>query len=445
MGKKIVILGAGESGTGAAWLASKHGYDVFVSDKGKVALKYADFLNEGGIRFEEGKHSENLVLQADEIVKSPGIPDTAAIIQKAKENRIPVISEIEFASRYTSAHKTCITGSNGKTTTTLLTYNILKKAGLNAGLAGNIGRSFAWQVAENNFEYYVLEISSFQLDGMFKFKADTAVLMNITPDHLDRYNYDFQEYTNSKLRIINNQQHSDNFIYCMDDEVITKELKKRQLNQKLYPFSIKNDVAEGAHIQDTNLIINIQSNTLTMTLEALALQGKHNIYNSMAAGIAARVLDIRKDTVKECLSDFQHIEHRLEFVANIHGIEFINDSKATNVNSTWYALESFTKKIIWIAGGVDKGNDYSMLEELVKQKVKAIICLGMDNEKLIDTFYSTGIEMYQTKSMEEAVAIAYRHGKQDDVVLLSPACASFDLFENYEERGDLFKEAVKSL
>jgi UDP-N-acetylmuramoylalanine--D-glutamate ligase len=445
MQKRIVILGAGESGTGAALLASKQGYDVFVSDKGKVLPKYAQVLNAAGISSEEGKHTERLILSADEIIKSPGIPETAGIITMARNEGIGVISEIEFAARYTNAHKTCITGSNGKTTTTLWTYHILKNAGLNVGLAGNVGKSFAWQVAENNFDHYVLEISSFQLDGMYKFKADTAVLMNITPDHLDRYQYDFQKYTDSKFRIINNQGANDAFIYCYDDSTIRKELENKTIKSKCYPFSIRKKLEEGAFLQDQNININIHSNTLTMTLEALALQGKHNMYNSMAAGIAARVLDIRKDTVKECLSDFQNIEHRLEFVANIHGIEFINDSKATNINSTWYALESYDKQIIWIAGGVDKGNDYSKLEELVTKKVKAIICLGIDNEKLIDAFYGTGIEMFQTRSMEEAVALAYRHGKPNDVVLLSPACASFDLFENYEERGTMFKEAVKSL
>jgi len=444
--KRIVILGGGESGVGAAVLGLKKGFEVFVSDFGKIKEKYKNVLSHFEIKFEEGKHTEDLILTADEVIKSPGIPDEAGIIKKIKENRISIISEIEFAGRYTSAKIICITGSNGKTTTTLLTYHILKKAGLNVGLAGNVGQSFAMQVAEKDFDYYVLEISSFQLDGMFEFKANVAVLMNITPDHLDRYENNFQNYINSKLRIVHNQEQNDAFVYCDDDPVIRKEINKRKIKSIQYPFSIKKQITgEGACITENNITINIQPNILQMTLENLALQGKHNIYNSMAAGIAARIFDIKKDIIKDSLSDFQNVEHRLEFVARIHGIDFINDSKATNVNSTWYALESMQSPVIWIAGGIDKGNDYNLLKNLVGEKVKAIICLGKDNQKLIDAFEEIAENIVTTTSMDDAIKYAMFLGQKDDTVLLSPACASFDLFENFEERGNEFKKAVGNL
>jgi len=439
-------LGGGESGVGAAVLALKKGFEVFVSDFGKIKEKHKSVLSHFEIKFEEGKHTEELILTADEVIKSPGIPDNAGIIKRIREKDISIISEIEFADRYTSAKKICITGSNGKTTTTLLTYHILKNAGLNVGLAGNIGQSFAMQVAEKDFDYYVLEISSFQLDGMFEFKADIAVLMNITPDHLDRYENNFQNYVNSKFRIIQNQDQNDSFVFSADDPVIKKEIEKRNIKSRKYPFSIKKQITgEGACITENKIQINIQPNLLQMTLENLALQGKHNIYNSMAAGIAARILDIRKDIVKDSLSDFQNVEHRLEFVARIHGIDYINDSKATNVNSTWYALESTKKPVIWIAGGIDKGNDYTLLKNLVSEKVKAIICLGKDNRKLIEAFEDIVEDIVTTTSMDDAVKYASFLGKKDDTVLLSPACASFDLFENFEERGNEFKKAVGNL
>lgn len=366
---QIAILGAGESGVGAAILAKKNNFNVFVSDNGQIKQEYKNVLLQHDIKFEEGRHSNNLILDAEEVIKSPGIPDNSAVIQEIRKKGVPVISEIEFAARYTQAKKICITGSNGKTTTTLLTYHILKKTGYKVGLAGNVGNSFALQVAENDFDYYVLEISSFQLDGMYSFKADIAVLMNITPDHLDRYDNNFMNYADSKFRIVQNQTTADALIYCFDDEVIVTELAKRNVQSKLYPFSINNSfVGEGAYIKGKELIINIKENITSMKLDELALQGKHNAYNSMAAGIASRLLEIRKETIKQCLSDFQNIEHRLERVANIHGIEFINDSKATNVNSTWYALESMRKPVIWIVGGLDKGNDYSPLKKSDQSK-----------------------------------------------------------------------------
>jgi UDP-N-acetylmuramoylalanine--D-glutamate ligase len=444
--KKIIILGAGESGVGAAVLALKKGFEVFVSDSGKIKGKFKNVLLHHEIPFEEGKHSEKTILKADEVIKSPGIPDESKLIIRLKDGKIPVISEIEFAGRYTAAKKICITGSNGKTTTTLLTHHILKNAGLNVGLAGNVGQSFALQVAEKEYDYYVLEISSFQLDGMFDFKADIAVLTNITPDHLDRYRYDFQNYINSKFRIIRNQGEKDAFIYCADDPLTLKELNEREIKAKKYPFSIMQAIqGQGAFQDGKYMNINIKSNTLKMTLDNLALQGKHNIYNSMAAGIAARILDIRKDKIKESLSDFQNVEHRLEFVARIHGVDFINDSKATNVNSTWFALESQSNPVIWIAGGIDKGNDYKLLKDLVSKKVKAIICLGKDNSKLKKAFEKVSETIVETTSMDDAVKYASSIGKKDDVVLLSPACASFDLFENFEERGKMFKAAVGRL
>ncbi|MCD4747178.1 MAG: UDP-N-acetylmuramoyl-L-alanine--D-glutamate ligase [Bacteroidales bacterium] len=446
MKKRIVILGAGESGTGAAVLAKLKGFDVFISDKGKIETKYKNVLSQFEIEYEEEKHSDTLISNANEIIKSPGIPDNIPIINKLKKKGIKIISEIEFAGRFSNAKKICVTGSNGKTTTTMLTYHILKNAGFNVGLAGNIGKSFAFQVAHNDFDLYVLEISSFQLDGMFDFKADAAILMNITPDHLDRYNNDFKNYINSKLRIVQNQTSKDVFIYCVDDSVIENELKKKVIKAKQYPFSIKKQFKkEGAYLTNNEITFNIKQKQFKMTLENLALQGKHNIYNSMAAGIAARIFDIRKDTIKESLSNFQNIEHRLEFVGKVHGIEFINDSKATNVNSTWYALESVNNPIIWVVGGIDKGNDYKILKDLVVKKVKAIICLGLDNQKIYNAFADFVETIVETKSAEDAVEEALKLGEKNDTVLLSPACASFDLFNNYEDRGRKFKEAVKKL
>ena len=443
--KRLVILGSGESGVGAAVLGLKKGFDVFVSDKGKIKEKYRAVLSKYGIKWEEETHTENLILNADEVIKSPGIPDKAELIQKLHAKGIKVISEIEFAGRYTNAKKICITGSNGKTTTTLLTYHIMQKAGMNVGLAGNVGKSFALQVAENNFDYYVIELSSFQLDGMFEFKADVAVLLNITPDHLDRYNYVMQNYVDSKFKVIQNQGPEDAFIYCDDDEVIAAELKKRKIVARCYPFSITHEIAEGACLKGKELMININPNPQSMSIEELAMQGKHNIYNSMAASVASKLFDIRKESIRESLSDFHNVEHRLEHVGKVHGIDFINDSKATNVNSTWYALESMSQPVIWIVGGQDKGNDYSQLKDLVKEKVKAIVCLGVDNKKIIKAFADVVESIVETDSALDAVKASYRLGKKGDVVLLSPACASFDLFENYEDRGRQFKTSVRSL
>jgi UDP-N-acetylmuramoylalanine--D-glutamate ligase len=444
--KRLVILGGGESGVGTAVLAQKKGYDVFLSDKGKIKDKYKNVLLKYGIAWEEEKHTEAKILNADEVVKSPGIPDKAELIKELHKKGINVISEIEFAGRYTKAKKICITGSNGKTTTTLLTYHILKNAGLNVGLAGNVGKSFAMQVAEEDFEYYVLELSSFQLDGMIDFKADIAVLLNITPDHLDRYDYKLENYAASKFRVIQNQTEMDAFIYCLDDEVTMQMIKTKNIKAKQYPFSIKQEVEQGAYVKDNQLVINTNNtNPLFMTIQELALQGKHNLYNSMAAGVSAKLVEIRKEAIRESLSDFHNIEHRLEIVGNVHGIEFINDSKATNINSTWYALESMSNPVILILGGVDKGNDYSMLTDLVKEKVKAIICLGTDNKKIIKAFGGVVDTIIEAKSAKEAVAHSYKLGKKGDVVLLSPACASFDMFENYEDRGNQFKQAVRAL
>lgn len=442
---EVVILGAAESGVGAALLAKNKGLNVFVSDFGKIREDYKKLLSDAGIDFEECRHNEKLILGACEIIKSPGIPDKAPIVAAALGKGLPVISEIEFAGRYTHAKKICITGSNGKTTTTMLLWHILQTAGLNVGLAGNVGKSFARQVAEENHDYYVIELSSFQLDGMFDFKAEIGILLNITPDHLDRYDYDFNRYAGSKMRILQNQTENDALIWCADDETVNDRIQQLNLKQHSYPISLQKEFENGAFTENNNIVFNIKGDKFAMTLEELALQGKHNIYNSMAAGVASRLVDIRKETIKECLSDFQNVEHRLEFVANIHGIEFINDSKATNINSVWYALECLNKKIVWIAGGIDKGNDYSKLFELVRHKVKAIVCLGSDNEKLIDAFKDKVEIITETSSAEEAVNVAYYLARKGDAVLLSPACASFDLFENYEDRGRKFKAAVKSL
>ena len=444
-GKKIVVLGAGESGVGAAILAKKKGCEVFVSDAGKIAEKYKEVLLHNKIDWEEGKHSLEKVFSADEVVKSPGIPDSVKLIVELREKGIPVISEIEFAARYTRAKLICITGSNGKTTTTLMTHFILKNAGLNVAVCGNVGESFAKLVAEGNYDYYVIELSSFQLDGMYDFKADVAILLNITPDHLDRYDYDMQKYVDSKFRIIQNQTEEDVFIYNADDELILKELEKRNIKAQMYPFSLEKKLQEGAYVENEEIKININNQQTNMSIHELAQQGKHNAYNSMASGIAGRVLEIRKEIIRDSLSDFQNVEHRLEFVANVHGIEFINDSKATNVNSTWYALESMQKPTIWIAGGVDKGNDYEFLSGLVKQKVVGMVCLGTDNTKLHKAFDGIVENIWDASNAQEAVGLAYRLAKKGYAVLLSPACASFDLFENYEDRGNQFKRAVRSL
>ncbi|MDP2335031.1 MAG: UDP-N-acetylmuramoyl-L-alanine--D-glutamate ligase [Bacteroidota bacterium] len=445
MNKRAVILGAAESGVGAAILARKQGFDVFVSDLGTIKDKYRTELIERHFEFEEGRHSEDQILNADLVIKSPGIPEKAPMIVKLKEKGIPVISEIEFAGRYSSAKKICITGSNGKTTTTLLIYHMLEKAGYHVGLAGNVGQSMAWQVAENDFEYYVIELSSFQLDGMYAFKADIAILLNITPDHLDRYNYEMRNYIDSKFRITQNQTADDVFIYCADDPVVNLEMSERRLAAKCIPFGLGKPPAEGAGVTDNKIIINWGQNIFTMSIIDIALQGSHNTYNSMAAGISGMVVNIRNEKIRESLADFKGVEHRLERFLKVHGIEFINDSKATNINSTWYALESMSQPTVWIVGGIDKGNDYSQLYELVKTKVKAIVCLGIDNSKILEAFRTLGIDMVETQSMEDAVRSAYFLAKNGETVLLSPACASFDLFENYEDRGQQFKLAVREL
>ncbi len=445
MSKRIVVLGGAESGTGAAVLAKLQGFDVFLSDMSNIAPSFVNTLNDYGIAFEQGQHTADLICNATEIIKSPGIPNKAPIIQQIIALQIPIISEIEFASRYTNAKMIAITGTNGKTTTTLLTYHLLKNAGLNVGLAGNVGNSFAMQVATKKFDYYVLELSSFMLDDMFDFKADIAILTNITPDHLDRYDYQMQKYVNSKFRITQNQTASDYFIYCKDDEVIQAALASQQIDSTMIPFSIAEDLAYGASISNQNLNIKLKQNTFTMTIQELALQGKHNLYNSMASGVAAKLLDIRNETLKQSMSDFKNAPHRLEHVARIQGIEFINDSKATNVNATWFALESINTPIIWIAGGVDKGNDYSMLTQLVKDRVRAIVCLGTDNSKIHEAFGNVVDIIVNTTSATEAAEVSYHLGKKGDTVLLSPACASFDLFKNYEDRGQQFMDAVKEL
>jgi UDP-N-acetylmuramoylalanine--D-glutamate ligase len=444
-GKNMVILGAAESGVGSAVLAAKLGMKVFVSDAGKISEKYRKELTENNIEFEEGVHTESRVLAADEVVKSPGIPDKAPLVKSLRSKGIPVISEIEFAGRHTNAKTICITGTNGKTTTTLLTHHILQKAGMNVGLGGNVGRSFARQVAEEQFDYYVLELSSFQLDGCYDFKADIGILTNITPDHLDRYEYKLENYVNSKFRILNNQVANNTFIYCADDPITMEAMQGRDLPMQCHPFSIRTKEGMSAWLENEKLFILTHNQLFDMSIHDLALQGKHNLYNSMAAGIASRVLEIRKEVVRESFSDFENIEHRLEFVNTVHGIDFINDSKATNVNSTWYALESMEKPVIWIAGGVDKGNDYTMLHELVNGRVRALVCLGTDNAKIIEAFRELIPVIVEANTAEEAVQAAYRLGKKGDAVLLSPACASFDLFENYEDRGRKFKQAVRAL
>ena len=443
-GTHIVILGAGESGVGAAILALKEGWEVFVSDFGEIKEEYKNELQQRGISFEEEGHSLEQILKADVVVKSPGISDKAPVMKAILEKGIRVISEIEFGGYYNTAKTICITGSNGKTTTTMLTHHILKKAGVKVGLAGNVGKSFARQVAESEVEWYVLELSSFQLDDMSDFKADIAILTNITPDHLDRYDYIMQNYVNSKFRILQNQTNEDWFIYNYDDPIIMEELTRREISARTAPFSLKKTMEVGGFANEQQITINI-NDQFTMSIHDLALKGKHNTQNSLASGIASRILEIRKEVVRESLEDFVNVEHRLEFVAKVNGIEFINDSKATNVNSTWFALESMDKPTVWIVGGVDKGNDYAELMDLVRDKVKAIICLGVDNKKLLETFSGVIPTIVEARSAMEAVAYGYRLAKKDETVLLSPACASFDLFENYEDRGNQFKSAVRAL
>ncbi len=444
MKKKIYILGAAESGTGAAILAQKKGFEVFVSDFGQIKNKYKKALNENNIKWEENKHSEDIILQADEIIKSPGISDKVDIIKKIKEKNINLISEIEFAARYTNAKKICITGSNGKTTTTMLIYHTLKKAGLHVGLGGNVGKSFALQVANNDYDFYVLELSSFQLDYMFDFKADIAILLNITPDHLDWYNNNFLEYVDSKFRIIQNQNNSCYFLFNEDDKAIIDKISKLKFNQKNIPFSIYKEPQEGGCIKNDKLSVNLKNNLFEMKIHDLALQGKHNLYNSLAAGISAKILDIKNPYIRESLKDFKGVEHRLEKFIKVRSILFINDSKSTNINSCWYALESMNTPSVLILGGVDKGNDYSIIKDLVTEKVKGIIALGKDNTRIHDAFKKI-VPIIDSDSMDDAVAKAYYLATEGETVLLSPACASFDLFENYEDRGRKFKEAVRRL
>lgn len=442
--KRIVVLGAGESGAGAAVLAKAKGYDVFVSDMSKIKDKYKDQLNQHEIVWEEGHHTEELILNADEVIKSPGIPENAPMIVKLKEKGTPVISEIEFAGRYTDAKMICITGSNGKTTTTSLIYHILKNAGYNVGLAGNIGRSLALQVAEEHFDYYVIELSSFQLDNMYDFKADIAVLMNITPDHLDRYDFKMQNYVDSKMRIIQNQTEQDAFVFWNDDPIVKKELEKYHIKAKMCPFSEFKENACIGYVEDNEYIIEGPT-PFNMEQEELALRGKHNLYNSLAAGITADLAGVSNEKIREGLKSFEGVEHRLEKAGRVRGVEFINDSKATNVNACWYALDSMRTPTVLILGGKDKGNDYSEIFELVKEKCIGLVFLGVDNSKLHDAFDGFGIPIADVKNMKDCVDECVKMAKPGSTVLLSPCCASFDLFNNMEDRGEQFKECVKNL
>ena len=444
MAKRIVILGAGESGAGAAGLAKKQGFDTFVSDMSQIKDKYKKMLDERDIPWEEGHHTESLILNADEVIKSPGIPNDAPLILKLKEQGTPIISEIEFAGRYTQAKMICITGSNGKTTTTSLIYHIFKKAGLNVGPAGNIGQSLAFQVAECNYDYYVIELSSFQLDNMYKFHANIAVLMNITPDHLDRYGYQMQNYVDAKFRIIQNQTDADAFIFWNDDPVIQRELHKYGIHGHYYPFAEKREEGLAAFVEE-NKVYFTEPIAFNMEQEELALTGTHNLFNSMAAGISANIAGIRKECIREALNDFKGVEHRLEKVCRVRGVEYINDSKATNVNSCWYALQSMKTKTVLILGGKDKGNDYNEIADLVREKCSGLIFMGLHNEKLHDFFDSFGLPIADVQSMKDAVDAAYQMAKKGETVLLSPCCASFDLFKSYEDRGDQFKKYVREL
>ena len=442
---RLVILGGGESGVGTAILGKKKGYDVFVSDFGKIKGNYKEILLINGIAWEDEKHTEELILNADVVMKSPGIPDKSPIVKKLKEKGIPVMSEIEFAAPFTNATIIGITGSNGKTTTTMLTHHLLKSAGLNAGIGGNIGKSFAWQVADNKYDSYVLELSSFQLDGIKDFKPHIAIITNISPDHLDRYDYKYENYIDSKFRITMNQTEDDYLIYDADDEAINEWFKTHKTKAKLIPFSLTKTFSEGVFINNNKMEIKISQEEFTMDTEYIALEGKHNIKNAMAATSVAKLMQIRKATIRESLSNFQGVEHRLEKVLKIQNVQYINDSKATNVNATFYALDSMNTPTVWIVGGVDKGNDYNELMSLVREKVKAIICLGVDNKKIIDVFGNVVDIMIEVDNMDDAVKMAERLTEKGDSVLLSPACASFDLFESYEDRGNQFKKAVKNL
>lgn len=442
---RIVILGGGESGAGAAVLAKKQGFEVFLSDLSEIKPQYKSILDQYQIPWEEKQHTEEKILNAAEVIKSPGIPDKAPLIKKLHAQGTPVISEIEFAGRYTQAKMICITGSNGKTTTTMLVYHILQKAGLNVGLAGNVGNSLALQVANDNYEYYVVELSSFQLDGMTEFKADIAILLNITPDHLDRYDYNFQNYIDSKFRITQNQTEDDAFIFWENDPVIKAELAKRNIQSTMYPFAIERTEKTKAFIEQDELIIKTLKTLFTMPATELALQGLHNTYNSMAAGLAASIVNVKKDTIRQSLQDFQGVEHRLEYVATVRNVRYVNDSKATNVNSCWYALQSMKTPTVLILGGTDKGNDYAEIEELVRDKVTTLIFMGVDNAPLHQFFDGKVENIIDVDSMEAAVSAAYNSANAGDTVLLSPCCASFDLFKNYEDRGHQFKSCVRSL
>ncbi|SEL33105.1 UDP-N-acetylmuramoyl-L-alanine--D-glutamate ligase [Parapedobacter koreensis] len=444
---KLAVLGAGESGVGTAMLAQKLGFDVWVSDVGHIADHYKKQLEDAQLLYEEGKHSEEKLFTADLVVKSPGIPNTAPIVQQLKARHIPVIAEIEFAAQYTDAKLICITGSNGKSTTTMLTWHILSQGGLNVGLAGNIGRSFALQVAREQYDYYVLELSSFMLDDMEHFRADVAVLLNITPDHLDRYDHKLENYVDSKFRIIRNQQPEDLFIYCMDDPITKDGLQRHKPVATVLPFSLTERVEPGAYLNEENeLVINVpHQDTFAMDINELSLQGKHNIYNNMASGLVAKAQELRNASMKESMGSFKNIPHRLEFVACIAGVNYINDSKATNVNAVWYAMESLAPQIVLIMGGVDKGNDYDMLRDLIRTKVRAIVCIGKDNSRIYDSLEDDARIIVNSSSMRDAVEIASHLAQKGDTVLLSPACASFDWFKNFEDRGNQFKEAVMDL
>ena len=442
---RIVVLGGGESGVGSAVLAKVKGYDVFLSDMGKISDEYAEVLQEWDIPFEQGRHSEDLILNADEIIKSPGIPATAPMVRKISERGIDIISEIEFAGRYDSARKICITGSNGKTTTTSLIYHLLKEAGLNVGLGGNIGKSYAYQVATEKYDIYVLELSSFQLDNVYDFKADIAIITNITPDHLDRYDHKMENYVKSKFRITRNMSSDDCFIFCSDDEITIRHLDQIITKAQKLPFTQKTEVDQGAFVQGDRMIVRYKEQECDMYLQELALGGKHNVYNSMAAAIAAKVMDIDNAAIRNGLATFQAVEHRLEKVLSIKDVLYINDSKATNVDAAWYALECQTRPVVWIVGGTDKGNDYASLIPLAKEKVKAMICMGLDNHKFHESFEGVVPEIHDVTSAADAVKLAHSLAVSGDCVLLSPCCASFDLFKNYEDRGRQFKEAVRNL
>ena len=442
---RIVVLGGGESGSGAAVLAKVKGFDVFLSDKGEISPEYTALLEKWDIPFESGKHSEELILNADEVIKSPGIPSTAPLVQKIADKGIHIISEIECAGRYDTAKKICITGSNGKTTTTSLIYHLLKEAGLDAGLGGNIGKSYAFQVATEKHDIYVLELSSFQLDNMYDFKADIAVLTNITPDHLDRYDHNMENYVRAKFRITRNMDREDCFIFCSDDEITIRHLDKIVVKAKMLPFTQKKEVEQGAFVKDDKMVVRVGDDQCDMFIRELALGGKHNVYNSMAAAIAGKVMNIENENIRRSLSTFQAVEHRLEKVMSVGDVLYINDSKATNVDAAWYALECQTRPVVWIVGGKDKGNDYSPLIELAREKVKAMVCMGVDNHKFHEAFEGVVENITDALSAEEAVKKASSFAKAGDVVLLSPCCASFDLFKNYEDRGRKFKEAVRNL